>query len=291
MFYDLPLFRPPSEGDNVILQATLGCHYNQCSFCAMYKTKRFEARPLEAVFRDIDILAGMRPEAHRVFLADGDALTLSVDRLTAIAERLAARFPNLQRISAYATPADILRKSADDLALLKSHRISLVYVGIESGSSEVLKRIAKGASPARIALALNKAREAGMKVSATVILGLGGRGLSADHAAATADVINQAPPQYLSTLQLILPDDIRQDFLDRWDGAFEPLSDDEVLTEQRSLIAALDPPHPVIFRSNHASNCLALAGSLPRDRNRLLAEIDQAGNGAGALRPRWLRGL
>jgi radical SAM superfamily enzyme YgiQ (UPF0313 family) len=289
MVYDLPLFRPPSEGDNVIVQATLGCHYNQCSFCAMYKTKRYQARPLAAVFADIDVLADLRPEAHKVFLADGDAFTLPTEDLLAIAAHLAARFPNLQRISAYATPADLLGKSPDDLLRLRQARLSLAYVGIESGAAEVLRRVRKGASADGIADALTRARTAGIKVSATVILGLGGRRLSQQHASDTARLINRAPPHFLSTLQLMLPVGTAPDFLARWDGDFAFLDDDAVLAEQRTLIAALDPPHPVIFRSNHASNCLALAGTLPRDRGRLLADID--GTGQDGLRPAWLRGL
>jgi radical SAM superfamily enzyme YgiQ (UPF0313 family) len=290
MFYDLPLYRPPSEGDNLIVQATLGCSFNQCSFCAMYKSKTYSARPLDALFVEIDRLAEIRPEAHRVFLADGDALSLPVDSLLAIAEKLASRFPNLQRISAYATPANLLRKTDDELVALRAKRLSLIYVGIESGSSEVLRRVAKGASAATMAEALGKARSAGMKISATVILGLGGRHLAEEHATETAALVNLAPPHFLSTLQLILPAEVRSSFLARWDNDFEFQDDFGILAEQRTLIEQVAPRVPVIFRSNHASNCLALAGTLPRDRSRLLAEIDGA-SGDGLLRPDWMRGL
>lgn len=291
MPYDLPLYRPPSEGDNLILQVTLGCSFNRCSFCAMYKSKTFTARPLDQVFADIDHFARMWPEAHRVFLADGDAMVLPTETLEAIADRLAERFPNLQRISSYATPFNLLRKTPDELARLKAKRLSLLYVGVESGSTAVLHHIAKGASVHGIGEALGKAREAGLKVSATVILGVGGRRWAEDHATATAALINQAPPHYLSTLQLILPDEVRADFIDRWEGQFEEQDDDGVLAEQRMLLDHLKPPAPVLFRSNHASNCLALAGTLPKDRDRLLAEIDQATADQARLRPNWMRGL
>jgi radical SAM superfamily enzyme YgiQ (UPF0313 family) len=291
MFYDTPLYRPPSEGDNLIVQATLGCSFNQCSFCAMYKSKEFVARPIAQIFADIDRLADMRPEGTRVFLADGDALSLPVEALLAIAEKLAARFPNLQRISAYATPSNLLRKSHDDLLLLRAKRLTLVYIGIESGSAEVLRRVAKGVSVSGMAEALTKARAAGLKISATVILGLGGRRWAADHIAETAALINRAPPHYLSTLQLILPLEVREAFLARWDGGFEAQDDSGILAEQRLLVAGLAPASPVIFRSNHASNCLALAGTLPRDRARVLAEIDAASAGRDRLRPDWMRGL
>jgi radical SAM superfamily enzyme YgiQ (UPF0313 family) len=291
MTYDMPLYRPPSEADNLIVQATLGCSYNRCSFCAMYKSKSYRARPLEQVFAEIDRFAEMWPSAHRVFLADGDALTLPTATLAAIADKLAMRFPNLQRISAYATPSNLLRKTPEDLVLLRSKRLTLLYVGIESGSAEVLRRVAKGATPERIAEALGKARRADMKVSATVVLGIGGRRFAEDHAIDTAELINRAPPNYLSTLQLILPDEVAGEFVERWDGLFEPQDDEGILRENRLLLEHLDPPEPVIFRSNHASNCLALAGTLPKDRGRLVAEVESAFADESRRRPAWLRGL
>lgn len=291
MLYDEPLYRPPSEGDNLIVQATLGCSFNQCSFCAMYKTKEFRAKPLDRLFAEIDQLARLRPDAHRVFLADGDALSLPVSTLSAIADKLAATFPDLQRISTYATPSNLLRKTHDELVSLRTKRLNLIYVGIESGSPEVLRRVAKGVTVSRLTEALVKARAAGLKISATVILGLGGRRWAADHVTATARLINRAPPHFLSTLQLILPPGIEKDFLARWDGDFEAEDDLGILAEQRMLIDGLDPKTPVIFRSNHASNCLALAGTLPRDRSRLLAEIDGGLADLRRLRPDWMRGL
>jgi len=289
--YDMPLYRPPSEGDNLIVQATLGCSHNHCSFCAMYKSKAYVARPLDDVCAHIDELARMWPDARRVFLADGDALALPTAQLEAIADKLAATFPGLQRISAYATPGNLLRKGIDELERLKAKRLSLLYVGMESGSAEVLRRIAKGVSPERMVEALDKARAVGMKVSATVILGLGGRALAAEHIAATAELVNRAPPNYLSTLQLTLVEQAAADFLGRWEGQFKPQTDDGILREQLHLLEALAPPSAVIFRSNHASNCLALAGTLPKDNARLQAEVTAALEDGGRLRPDWLRGL
>jgi radical SAM superfamily enzyme YgiQ (UPF0313 family) len=291
LFYDMPLFRPPSEGDNLIVQATLGCGFNHCTFCSMYKGKVYAARPREEVFAHIDGLARHWHDAHRVFLADGDAFGLPTVELLAIAEKLQRTFPALQRISAYATPLNILKKSPEELAELKAAKLSLVYLGMESGSAEVLKRIAKGVTPERLAESILKARQAGVKISATVILGLGGRKWSDRHAAETASLVNRAPPHYLSTLQLTLMPDAAPGFLERWEGDFDFLDDDGVLTEQKRLLAGLAPQHPVIFRSNHASNCLPLAGTLPKDKDRLLAEIGAAQNGTASLRPNWLRGL
>lgn len=287
----MPLFRPPSEGDNLIVQATLGCGFNHCAFCSMYKGKTYQVRPRSEVFSQIEALAKHRPAAHRVFLADGDAFGLPTADLLAIAEKLERTFPALQRISAYATPLNILRKSPDELAELKEAKLNLLYLGMESGSGEVLRRIAKGISPAGLEEAILKAREAGLKISATVILGLGGRDWSDRHADDTAALVNRAPPHYLSTLQLTLMPDAEAEFLDRWEGTFVPLDDDGVLAEQGRLLAGLAPSYPVIFRSNHASNCLPLAGTLPKDRDRLLAEVAAAQSGTAALRPGWLRGL
>ncbi len=288
--YDFPLWRPPSEGDNLIIQATLGCRYNQCSFCSMYKVKTYRARPLDEVFADIDRAAREWPDARRVFLADGDAYCLPADTLAAICDRLAARFPDLQRVAAYATPFDILGKSPDEIALLKSKRLGLVYLGIETGWDVLLKRIAKG-STAQMEAALAKTRDTGLKVSATVILGLGGRRDWQDHMDATADLVNRAPPVYLSTLQLGLAGEVAPRFLERYGDGFEWQDDAGMLVELRRLVERLDPPAPVIFRSNHASNALALAGTLPRDRAKLLASLDAAISGNAGVRPRWVRGF
>jgi radical SAM superfamily enzyme YgiQ (UPF0313 family) len=288
--YDFPLWRPPSEGDNLIIQATLGCRYNHCAFCSMYKSKAYQARPLADVVADIDAAAAEWPEAHRVFLADGDAYNLPTEILAAICDRLGERFPHLQRITAYATPFNLLAKSIDEIALLRGKRLTQVYLGIESGSDRLLKIIAKG-SRTQMQAALTKARAAGLKVSATVITGLAGQEGWEDHIDATADLINQAPVTYLSTLQLGLEDSVAPRFFQRFGAPFRWQDDRAILVELRRLVDRLDPPSPVIFRSNHASNALALAGTLPKDKAKLLAQIDQALAGETRLRPRWIRGL
>ncbi len=288
--YDFPLFRPPSEGNNLIIQATLGCSFNQCSFCSMYRSKHYRPRPLDEVFGDIDRAARIWPDAHRVFLADGDAFVLPTETLLALCHRLRARFPDLQRVSAYATPLSLLRKTPEDMAALKAARLSLLYFGLESGSAEVLKRVAKGASPRGVIEGLAKADAAGLKVSATVINGLGGRGLWREHVDGTVAVVNAAPPTYLSTLQLVFHDDAEQRFRARFPD-FEPQDDAAVLNELERLITHLAPARPVIFRSNHASNALPLAGTLPKDRGALLAQIAQARAGLRHMRPDFLRGF
>ncbi len=288
--YDFPLWRPPSEGDNLIVQATLGCRYNRCSFCSMYKGKTFQARPLPDVFADIDRAAIMWPETRRVFLADGDAYGLPTETLSALCRHLALRFPALQRVTAYATPFNILGKDASEIAELRQARLNLVYLGIETGSDRLLKIIVKGTS-ARMADALAHATDCGLKVSATVILGLSGRNHWQEHIEATAALINRQPPTFLSTLQLMLDPDIAAGFFQRFDEPFEWQDDHGILGELNLLIERLTPPKPVIFRSNHASNALPLAGTLPKDRTRLLAEIQATMSHHRAVRPGWMRGL
>lgn len=291
LHYDMPLYRPPSEGNNLIIQATLGCSFNRCSFCAMYKTKDYKARALDDVFKDIDQASGIWPTAHRVFLADGDALVLPTEDLLAICEHLQKRLPNLQRVTCYATPQNLNKKSEEELACLKAAKLNLVYLGVESGSDVILKKITKGATQKTLATAIAKARASGLKVSATVILGLGGKDYWQDHVAGTAALINQAAPTFLSTLQLTIEDIVDEEFHTKFKEPFHPQDDAGILIEQEELLAALNPDHPVIFRSNHASNCLALAGNLPKDKDRLLGEIAAAKQGALALRPAFLRGL
>jgi radical SAM superfamily enzyme YgiQ (UPF0313 family) len=290
MSYQFPLWRPPSEGDNLILQATFGCGYNHCTFCSMYKGKDYLARPLAAVLAEIDAAAAEWPEARRVFLADGDAFGLPTDHLLAICARLRERFAGLQRVSAYATPFNLQAKSAEEIAALKAARLGLVYLGIESGADRLLKKIAKG-SRRQMEAAMLHARACGLKVSATVILGLGGRRHWQEHIEATAALINLAPPAYLSTLQLGLAPEIADGFLERYGEPFEPQDDAGALEELRLLVERLAPPAPVIFRSNHASNAWPLAGTLPRDRGRLLAQLEAALAGLRGPRPFWLRGL
>lgn len=287
----MPLYRPPSEGNNLIIQATLGCHFNKCSFCSMYKTKEYQARPLDDVFRDIDQAARVWPEAHRVFLADGDALTLPMETLRAILKKLDATFPNLNRVSAYATPADILKKTPEELTELKSLKMPLFYLGIESGAPKMLKKITKGASQKGIAEALHKARDAGLKISATVILGLGGQKYWEEHIEGTVELLNQAPVTYLSTLQLYLEEIAYDEFMTKFGEPFEPQEDMAILAELERLLATLNPPAPVIFRSNHASNALALAGNLPKDQARLVAQVKGVITGAHGIRPSFMRGL
>jgi len=202
--FNQPLYRPPSEGNNLILQATLGCSFNRCSFCSMYRSKSYQARPLEDVFEDVDRAATSWPDARRIFLADGDALTLPTGHLMKLLEKLDQSFPMLSRVSSYATPANLRRKSIAELTELRENRLNLVYLGIESGSDLILKKITKGANRRSLREAMVSARTAGIKVSGTVILGLGGAEYWEEHIDGTLALLSEAPLTYLSTLQLFL---------------------------------------------------------------------------------------
>jgi len=291
LHYHMPLYRPPSEADNLIIQVSLGCSFNQCSFCSMYRSKEYIQRPLAAVQDDITDAAGSWPDARRVFLADGDALSLPTEQLLMILDALHAALPKLTRVSCYATPGNILGKSHDALAQLKERGLSLLYLGIESGSNLMLKKITKGATQQGLAKAMQKAFDAGLKVSGTVILGLGGKEHWQEHIDGTIALLNSAPITYLSTLQLHLEADIEEEFQTKFGERFEMQGDSDILEEQQRLISGLNPPKPVIFRSNHASNALALAGTLPRDREKLLPQVKAALEGEEVLRPWFMRGM
>jgi coproporphyrinogen III oxidase-like Fe-S oxidoreductase len=291
MNYSFPLYRPPAEADNVIVQATYGCSYNGCSFCSMYTSKRYEARALEEVCREIDTLASYDPGSRRVFLADGDALALPTAHLLELLNYLKTAFPKLGRVSSYASAQNLLEKSEAELRSLREAGLTLLYYGIESGNDAVLQKINKGVTAEQMADSLDKAHNAGMKVSATVILGIGGKEYSEAHIRDTAALVNAVRVNYLSTLQLGLDPGIETAFLKRF-GAFTMPGDAELLHEQRRFLERLTPRNRVIFRSNHASNALHLAGTLPRDTPRLLAEVDAALEaGEGAFVPKSFRGF
>jgi radical SAM superfamily enzyme YgiQ (UPF0313 family) len=230
------------------------------------------------------------PSTQRVFLADGDALAAPTDYLLTILENLRAAFPRLERVSSYALPANLLKKSVDELTQLREADLTLLYYGIETGSADLLKRITKGATPETMITGLTKAKQAGLKISATVILGLGGQAYWQEHIDATAKLVNQVELDYLSTLQLMLDPTIYDEFHRKFREPFQQQDDRALLAEQARLIERLNPPAPLTFRSNHASNALALAGELPKDRERLLAQLDLALTGGVRLRPEWLRG-
>ena len=288
MRYEGSIYRPPSEARSLILQVTIGCAHNRCTFCSMYKDKAFRVREVSEIIEDLKSARDVYPSIKRVFLADGDALVLDIDKLIAILDKINELFPECERISAYATPQDINRKSAEDLALLKEKGLLMLYMGIESGDDAILKKIDKGASSSDMLKAGLKAKTAGIMLSVTMISGLGGPRLSAAHGVNSAKLINEMQPEYASFLTLMLEEDTKL-YKDYQSGEFELLSPRAVLLELRLFIQNTNLKN-CVFRSNHASNYVALAGTLGEDKERLLKEIDLALK-EDDYKPEYLRGL
>ena len=289
MRYDEPLFRPPSEAESFILQATLGCSWNACTYCAMYRTKRYRVRPLEDILADIAEGARHAEDVRHVFVADGDPLGMELELWEPILLALAAAFPRLRRVSTYATARNLLEKSPAELLRLRELGLSLLYIGPESGDDATLHRLAKGASAADHVEAAAKARTAGLEQSLIFLLGAGGLEHSETHARASGRLATAMDPRFLSTLTLTVVPGTPIATLEE-QGRFELPSVTGLLRELRWFIEEAQPS-AAIFRSNHASNYLPIGGRLPRDRDSILATIDEALAGQRALRPEWLRGL
>lgn len=268
--YEEPLFRPPSEARSLIFQITIGCSQNTCTFCGMYKHKRFRVRRVEEIAAEIaSIPERYRTQIRRVFLADGDALVYPFDGLCAILDRLAATFPNLNRVGAYASPNSLTTKSVEQLEVLREKKLQILYFGLESGDDATLALVKKGFDAATMLALCEKAQAAGMKLSVTAVLGLAGRARSREHAQATADWISRLSPAYFSLLTMF-----RRHNQAHY-NAIEPLANGEVLLEALALVRRL-APHKTILRSNHVSNILELAGSYPKDRERIIAAAEAA---------------
>lgn len=291
MRYHGMVIRPPSEADSYILQVNYGCSHNRCAFCGTYAGQPFQVRPPGEVFEDIAMAERRLPDTRRVFLADGNALVLDSRRLIEVLDALNAAFPRLRRVGIYANARDLLGKSEAELAMLCAKKLQIVYLGLESGSDEVLRRVGKGATAAEMIEAVHKAQSAGIRVSVIALLGLGGAELSAEHAEATGRMVGAMDPHYLSMLTLMLVPGTEL-YRQCQAGTFRPIGPSEVLTELRGVIAHSDGLSRCIFRTNHASNYLPLAGTLSRDKEKLLSLIDQAQlQGQAALRPESWRAL
>jgi len=293
MEYDMPLFRPPSEARSLIFQVTLGCSWNRCRFCRMYKTKTYLVRPFEAVEREIAEMSRRHPGARRVFLGDGDPLEAPTDHLLGILELLNRRFPSLERISAYAGPTNLLRRSSEELAALKRRGLDILYLGIETGNDELLLKIRKGATADRIVEGCRKAIDAGLRMSTFILLGLGGVAGSRAHAKDSARVANAIDPHFLAALTLMPLPDARSYEEEIMGGGFRLIDPVQSLQELRWFVEDLALTG-CKFGTEHASNYLPIHGAvLPRDKDRILALIDGAlkESSPSNLRPEWARGL
>ena len=289
--YEGTLYRPPSEANSLILQATIGCSYNRCTFCAMYRDKQFRVRPFEEIQAEIQWAGQAADAVQKVFLADGDALVAKASFLHKVLDELRATFPNLRRVSCYASPQSMQVRSVDEMRELKEAGLTLYYLGIESGHDEVLTRLDKGVDAEEMIRVAGKATEAGVKLSTMVLLGAGGHALSEAHARASASVVNAMQPRFVSTLVMTPVENTPL-----WDeaerGEVDELTPLELAAELRTFLAELELAGSV-FRSNHASNYLALAGSLPKDKQALVGVLDEVLEHPENARfvPDWLRGL
>lgn len=290
MRYEGSIYRPPSEARSYILQATVGCSWNHCTYCDMYRAKHFRVRDLDATLDDIRAAkVAFGSDVQKVFVADGDALVMDLTHWEAILNACRDAFPRLRRVSAYATALNLSEKSVGDLRRLRELGLSLLYIGPETGDDVTFKRIAKGANFQDHVDAARRAHDAGIALSAIFLLGAGGIERSREHASASAELITAMDPRFLSLLTLtILPGTPIAKLQAR--GRFVLPSIETMLQEIKTIVLAAAPKNAV-FRSNHASNYLPLSGLLPRDRERIAAVVDQALSGKISLRSESMRAL
>jgi radical SAM superfamily enzyme YgiQ (UPF0313 family) len=295
MFLDYiePVFRPPSEAESLILQVTNGCSWNRCTFCEMYTApqKRFKPKSIDEIRKELRQFAAMNVPLRRVFLADGDAMTLSYRRLYEIMQAINQYLPDIQRVSAYCLPRNVKTKTVDELRTLRRMGLLLVYVGCETGDDLVLERVNKGETWQTSLDALLNLHKAGIKRSVMILNGLGGIRYSEQHALNSALLMNRSQPEYLATLVVSFPKG-QQRIKQGYAGAFDALSRQQLLEEMEILLSALEL-EKTIFRSDHASNYLVLKGVMNRDKERLLSEVRKALDHPESTRFRaeWQRGI
>jgi len=279
MRYEGRIFRPPSEGRSYILQATIGCKHNTCAFCDMYYEKTYRERALNEVLEDIKLAkeAGYNPE--RIFIADGDALAMETEKLDTILDAINKTFTKTKRVGIYATARDVLDKNIEDLKRFKDKGLGIVYLGLESGDDEILKKMQKADRSEAMIQAAIRIKEAGMKLSVTVISGLGGQSQWENHAVKTGQVLTAMNPDYIGLLTLMLsPNTPISQWIDS--GAFVQLSPEAILLETKLMLEHLNVSD-CAFRSNHASNYVSLSAQLPHEKDKALAQIDHALRHAG----------
>lgn len=290
MRYEGDIYRPPGEWKSYLLQCTIGCSNNSCTYCGMYKDKKFRVRPLDDILMDIKMCkVYYGGTTRRVFLCDGDAIVMKQEELLAILDNMKASFPQLEKVTTYAGPRSTLTKSPAQLRELCEHGLKRAYLGMETGSNDLLQKVNKGVTAEEMLEAGVRLRESGIDLWVMVLIGLGGKEGSRAHILATADMINRMKPRHVSamTLQLVPGTPLYED---AQAGKFHPLSPAEMLEETRMLLEHIDYG-PIHFTSDHASNYLPLKGTIPEEAPGMIAAIDSALAGETAIRPEWLRGL
>lgn len=289
MRYEGAVYRPPSEGRSLIVQATIGCSHNKCSFCNMYKVKQFRMRNLDEVIEDLTWAREKYGYIEKIFIADGDALIMPSDKIIIILDKINELFPQCKRVTIYASPRSILLKTPEELQMLKSKGLTMVYLGIESGDDEILLKVNKGATSKELIEAGRKIKNSGIKLSCTLISGLGGVENWKNHAINSAKVINGIDPDYLGLLTLMTPEDAPI-YEEIKKGNLVLLNPNEVMEEVYDLVKGLELTN-CIFRSNHASNYAPLAAVLGKEKERLLSDIEGFIEGENNFKPEYFRGL
>ncbi|MBW6410085.1 radical SAM protein [Clostridium weizhouense] len=271
--YNYPLYRPPSESNSLIIQATLGCSHNKCNFCNMYKSKKFTIRPLKDIKEDIIYFRQLYGYVEKVFLADGDALIINTEDLKELLKYIKDVFPECKRITLYGSPKSILLKTLEELNDLKNLGLYMIYMGVESGDDYVLNDINKGMNSKELIMAANRVKSSEILLSVTVIAGIGGVDNSKTHAIKTGELITKINPDYLGVLTLMVEEGtiLYDKILNK---EFKVLNDKEILNETKILIQNINVNTTMIFRCNHASNYISLKGSLPKDKQNLLNQIN-----------------
>lgn len=282
------VYRPPSEAYSLIVQATIGCTHNKCSFCKMFKEKRFQTRPTEDIIADFAWARKRYRSVPRIFLADANALCLKTDKLMPILTYIEETFPECERVTIYGRASDVLRKTEDELRMLREHGLTMVYIGAESGSDKVLEMCRKGETRQQLIDAVKRIEKVGIKASVTFISGLAGKDGWEDHAIQTGTMITEMNASYVSLLTLLV-DPQAPMYEDIQSGRLKLLTPQEVLAETHLMLENANPEKTCIFRSNHASNYLSLKGNLPQDRDRFLAQIEAAMKNTGMLKDERFR--
>lgn len=275
MRYTGDIYRPPSEAYSLLVQVTIGCSHNKCTFCGMFKAKQFRVRPVNEVIEDLEDARRTYARVGRIFLCDGDALCLSTDKLLVILDKIRELFPECERVGIYGSAKDVLRKTPEELKTLKAHGLGIIYIGAESGSGKILEMINKGVSRDQLIESVRKIEDAGIPASVTFISGMGGKALWKEHAVETGKMITEMNASYVGLLTLMLEPDVPL-AEDIRSGKFQVLTGEEVVQETYLLLQNAEPEGPCVFRSNHASNYVSLRGNLPQDRDRMLAQLKRA---------------
>ncbi len=275
MRYEGSIYRPPSEAYSLIIQVTIGCAHNKCTFCSMFKDKKFRIRKMEEVLEDLNSARRHYRHVEKIFLADGDALVLKNKDLVVILDHIKKVLPECQRVAIYGSPQDVLRKSHEELVELKEHGIGIIYIGAESGSDKVLKNIVKGATRAELIRSVQMIEASGIMASVTFISGLGGVEDWEEHAIESGTMISQMEPSYVGLLTLLVEPSAEL-YEDMRSGKFRSLSPIDVLKETQLMLENINVSKRCVFRSNHASNYVSLKGDLPMDKERLINQLKSA---------------